>query len=128
MNETTRRSAPANVTAPLFCDRPLCFLSIHTHTHTQTRNASKQLEEKKSKANEKVEEAVEAIEPAHAEAKEDAVQTADAAAEALELEEGTPQSLAIMLSKVAVVSALEGWGHGGWSGKGVAYFAEVIDA
>lgn len=65
-----------------------------------TRDAGKALEERKEKAAEKAEEVVEAVEQALPEVDGSAEDVADS----LEIEQGSPQALAIMLGKVAVVS------------------------
>lgn len=76
-----------------------------------SRNANKKAEESKQQAAKKVEEAVEALEQVpHAISMADVEVTDDAeaiTADSLDPEKDTPQSLAILLSKIALVSARE---------------------
>ena len=75
------------------------YLSIYISLYL-SRDAGKALEDRKEKAAAKAEEVVEAVEQVLPEVDDSAEEVADS----LELEQGTPQSLAIMLGKVAVVS------------------------
>lgn len=90
------RSSTLAVAAPGGRDRPI------RDWKAMNRDAGKALEERKEKAAEKAEEVVEAVEQALPEVDGSAEDVADS----LEIEQGSPQALAIMLGKVAVITTV----------------------